>query len=391
MPTLTVLPLALAFATAPGAAFDYNRGAGYPVHGYIQQLVDLASELKAIAPLAMAGGFNLQVPHAITFHTLSWPLGSSDADWSYDGRFGAGNWEWSPMHLYAVHDRVILNFHNLGDSVDDERRLAFAIAHGYAMMSAVAHGRCDTLGDDEPAMRWLWWLDAVQKNLCSRYLGKELLDFRYIGPGVVAARYPDLQIVVNLADRPCDGADGRTTLAPFGWYATSDDGALKAGHVTRFHDRPWPLPVGFVRLAHDGEVDLWLHARRECEIEIPDAGGTMRVVRVGGATQRQAIRLGQGAGRPARAVPGHDGRAWPRHGGRARSTIRCPAPLNRPVRNKGDILLFRLRKSRMSPFPAEIADGQRRHRRTEQETRDGHIGSCQDGCRGDGCHVPALR
>jgi len=269
--------------------FDFNKNVKYPVHSYIQQLTDLAAELKKEVPLAMEGGFDLQVPNAVIFHALSWPMKSDPAgDTDYNGRYGKGGWAWSPMFMYAVHDRVISSLHNLGDSVDDEQRLGTVLALGYSIMSNAADCACDTLKEQDPKMRWLWWLDAVQKNVCARYLGQELLQFQYIDKYVIAAEYPNLKLWVNLTNATYDLPAEKVTLAPFGWYARSDDQTLQAGHVLRGYGQVFKTPVNFIRVIDGGKVKAWLHGEKET-IKIPNLAGVMQKVSVPTMPQRKAI------------------------------------------------------------------------------------------------------
>jgi hypothetical protein len=271
---------------------DFNRNTGYPPHGYIQQLTDMAADLKRIVPHAMEGGFDLQVPNAVIFHRLSWPLrGDPAGKCPYNERFGKDCWEWSPMVQYAIHDRVISNLHNLGDTVDNEQMLVTILAHGYSIMSNATHGRCDTLKDTGRQMRWIWWLDAVQKNICARYLGQELLDFKYVAKYVIETRYPGLRITCNLTGKPFRLNHKRLTLAPFGWFVESENKALWAGHVTEVLGCKLKFPVSFIWLNDRGTVKVWLHARKAPEIRLPNVYGELHTIAIPQMPQRNPIVL----------------------------------------------------------------------------------------------------
>mgnify|MGYP001056848144 FL=1 len=272
--------------------FDYSPATGYPPHGYVQQLADLAGELKAIVPLAMEGGFDIQVPHAAVFHALSWPMmGDPAEETDYNGRYGKDGWEWSPMFQYAIHDRVISTLHNLGDKVDTPQRLSAVLAHGYSIMSNVGDGNCDTLADDSPEMRWLWWLDAVQKNVVARYLGREMLDFRYVGKYVVATKYPDLSLVVNLTKSPYEVADAGVTLGPYGWRVTSDDGQLEGVCAVKAFGQEFPSAVSVIRVRTAEGTRVWLHADQAGTIQVPDFDGELHAVELPRTPQKEAIVL----------------------------------------------------------------------------------------------------
>lgn len=265
---------------------DFNPKTGYPPHGYIQQLTDLAAKLKTIVPFAMEGGFDLQVPNAVVFHTLSWPMqGDPAKETDYNGRYGKGGWEWSPMFMYAVHDRVISNLHDLGDKVDTPQRLSSALTHGYAMMSNVGDGDCDTVKDEDPRMRWLWWIDAVQKNICARYLGQELLTFAYIDKYVVSASYPNLKMIVNLTETPYELKDKKITLAPYGWLVESDDQSLYAASILKADK----TPISLIRVRENGADRLWLHADNAGTFDYIDAGGATHTLTIPQLPQREPI------------------------------------------------------------------------------------------------------
>jgi len=269
---------------------DYNKTTGYPPHGYIQQLTDLAATLKKIVPLCMEGGFDWQVPNATIFHSLSWPMaGDPAAETDYNARYGKGCWEWSPMFMYAVHDRVMTSLHNLGDKVENAQRLSSWLVHGYPIMSIIGDGDCDTIKDDDPRMRWLWWLDAMQKNICARYLGQELLQFQYIDKYVVETKYPNLRIITNLTGTPYELKDEKVTLAPFGYLVTSDDGALRAGHVLKAYERTYTSGISFIRSAQNGKMEVWLHGEKPGTVTLPDAAGTLQDWTIPTVPQKQPL------------------------------------------------------------------------------------------------------
>ena len=63
-------------------------------------------------------------------------------------------------------------------------------------------------------MRWLSFLARVQETLGPHYMGAAPSGFRYLrgsgSRGVMAARYGDLRVVVNLSDAPYQ--DGAVTV-----------------------------------------------------------------------------------------------------------------------------------------------------------------------------------
>jgi len=271
---------------------DYNPKTGYAPHSYIQQLTDLAGRLKAIVPFGMEGGFDVQVPNAAIYYSLSWPMmGDPAGETDYNGRYGNDGWEWSPMFMYMAHDRVITSLHDLGDKVDNPQRLSTVLAHGYSIMSNIGDGNCDTLKDDSPELRWLWWLSAVQQNLCARYLGQELLDFRYVAPYVVAVKYPGLRMTINLTGTPYELKDEKVTLGPYGYWVVGDDSPLVAGRVTKAFGKTYPAGVSFIRRIDDGKVKYWLHGDKPEPLNLPDAKGTMRPVTVPAVAQKEAVIL----------------------------------------------------------------------------------------------------
>lgn len=263
---------------------DYNSKTGYAPHSYIQQLADLAGKLKTIVPFGMEGGFDMQVPNAAVFYSLSWPMmGDPAGETDYNGRYGRGGWEWSPMFMYMVHDRVITSLHDLGDKVDNPQRLSTVFAHGYSIMSNVGDGDCDTIKDEDPRMRWLWWLDAVQKNICARYLGQELLQFEYIDKYAISVKYPNLKMIINLTEAPYELKGEKITLAPFGWFITSDDKTLQAACLLKTDK----TPVSFIRLNQNGKVQVWLHADKPGTFELPDVKGKPQTLTIPQKPQKE--------------------------------------------------------------------------------------------------------
>jgi hypothetical protein len=132
-------------------------------------------------------------------------------------------------------------------------------------------------------MRWLWWLDAVQKNICARYLGQELLDFKYVDKYVVTVKYPNLNMTINLTGTSYELKDEKITLAPYGWVVCSDDKSLCAASILK----PDKTPVSFIRLNQGGKTQVWLHADKTGTFDLPDVKGKTQTLTIPQLPQKE--------------------------------------------------------------------------------------------------------
>lgn len=126
-------------------------------------------------------------------------------------------WNFFPVLQGLTHDKLILTHHDLAGDVSNSARIAWTLALGYSMVS-----RADVLS---PAGReWFRWLDCIQKAVCSRYTGKELVSFSHergkrMEPGVVRAVYGDVSVIANLCGEPL--REGNIVIAPEGFLVRS--------------------------------------------------------------------------------------------------------------------------------------------------------------------------
>jgi len=262
--------------------WDYNEAAPTPTAA-LDGMYSLSMEDAAVVPLATEDGYDRVIEFETMLCGMAWavvPSGARHERRRNAYHFPEGDWENYPLVQYLAHDRVIFMLHDLGHFVTDREKLAWVLGLGYGLSYV-----CDATGlGSAERMRWLAWLDALQKNVCSRYAGLPLLDYRYPfreddgsgGRDVIVTSYPGMDVVVNTGREPVAVADiakrGEEGLAVpsalpdldgFGFYVSAD--GLRAGAL---RDPQGDAYAFCARYASD-RVDAVVRAPVKARISLP--------------------------------------------------------------------------------------------------------------------------
>jgi hypothetical protein len=286
-------PVDILFQDQVGARrfrYDLNPASPTP-YAYTQGLLELARHDSAVVPLGTEAGFDRLINHESIFCGLTWSIAPTvgGPPWRtlWRDQYPANTYRVSPIALWMAHDKCAFQHHDLGQFVTTPEALAWTLVLGYQLSYRIVP---ETL--DIPAQRhWLAWLSRLQQSIVSRLMTEPLEEWTYLADEVIRARYGPITIVANVGPNPY-ALDAQTTLAGYGFLATSDDAT--AGLLIRWDGIDQPGPVGFVREADD----LWLMTPPGLEVQVPG----VRAVNGPGATGNRvlapAVRLPIRTGAP---------------------------------------------------------------------------------------------
>jgi Domain of unknown function (DUF6259) len=148
-----------------------------------------------------------------------------------DYLFGAGNWQPYPLLPMILHDKVLLYEHDLSEltMTTDPWTLTFNVAYGFMLSYD---------WDDTAQALYSPWLDVVgsfQHALGPYSAGQPLQSFGSPAANVTETAYPNMSVLANWSDTATYSVDGYG-VAPTGFLARSNDGALVAGSFTGTFD-----------------------------------------------------------------------------------------------------------------------------------------------------------
>ncbi|MBM4084557.1 MAG: hypothetical protein FJ272_07185, partial [Planctomycetes bacterium] len=216
--------------------YDLNPASATP-YGHIEGLIDIAREDSQVVPLSTECGQDRLINYESQFCGLTWHLTlfGSRMPWTrfYREQWPDDAWEFYPLALFMAHDKVAFTHHDLGQSITDKASLSLSLGIGYQMIYRTG------AKPSAESLRWIHWLDAIQKRVASRYMGKRLTDFTYLAPGVFRSTFEDVAITVNQHDEPYQAAEGRV-IAPQGFLAESTTGDLLAGVFGELNGKRYP-------------------------------------------------------------------------------------------------------------------------------------------------------
>ena len=197
---------------ARGMAYDLNPVSPTP-YAQTQGMIALAARAAAKVPVATEDGFDGLVNVESEFCGLTQELVPFpyDQEGLLSARLPDNDWEFFPIAQYVAHDKAFFINHDLGVGVWNRDALLWSLALGYGMSLPVS---ASSPAQDPDRMRWLTFLARVQETLGPHFMGVAPSGFRYLrgsgSRGVMAARYGDLRVVVNLSDTPYQ--DGAVTV-----------------------------------------------------------------------------------------------------------------------------------------------------------------------------------
>ncbi|MFQ6130570.1 MAG: DUF6259 domain-containing protein [Armatimonadota bacterium] len=292
------LPSDLIFQDQIGARswiWDLNPHALAP-YGYTQAIIDIAKTDCQIAPLSTECGFDRIIDYEAQFCGLTWSLvptpGGPPWRTFYHERYPPGTWQVSPLALYLAHDKVAFTHHDLGQRIAGKQDLSLSLLLGYQMIDSVGTGVCRP---GTQRMEWLAWLDAVQKQVCSRYMGERLTSFEEVEPGVIFARCgsgmewsaaSDTLVAYNGRQDPFE-SDQRVTIAPQG-FACSVGGSIFAGIVRLFNTQEYDEDLYIIEAQREDGLEYWVYTDKPVEVRVLTRRGSRTPGRV------TALRGGRG-------------------------------------------------------------------------------------------------
>lgn len=280
-------PIDILFQDQCGARawrWDTNPASPNPA-AYADGMISMCDEDAQYVPLATEGGWDGIMNAETQFCGLSWEIVPTEhgATWRTlrNTRVPTDLWSVYPITQYLAQDKCSFIYHDLGQFVTNREVLAWTLGLGFNMTY-----RCRATDLDNPAVRdWIGWLDVLQKQVCSRYLGGTLTGWdhtRDLGAnGVIRSEFAGVSIAANLDPQPVavDGHD----LAGYGFRAVGPN--LVAGNLrTVAGHSQGPEGVQFVSTA----TDLWVYERPETTVtvELPKAAtGKIQVAFDGAAAQ----------------------------------------------------------------------------------------------------------
>lgn len=144
-------------------------------------------------------------------------------------------WEMWPKECVSLsnvvgaifHDKLSICQHNLGGTIHCPQRLAINLAYGMHMIVEVNEYNRSQFCPE--FLEWVKWIDAIQKEVASRYMGEEMRKFKWEWnnpessgtDAVCRAQYGLVKIVSNISDNPL--VDGEFEIAPNSFVVRAPD------------------------------------------------------------------------------------------------------------------------------------------------------------------------
>lgn len=279
---------------ARGWSWDYNPAAPSRTAG-LDGMHSLSMEDATRVPLATEDGYDRVAQFETMLCGMGWaivPSGGVRERGRNLYQFPAGEWRIFPLMQYLAHDKAVFTLHDLGQFVTGIEHQAYTLALGYSMSYRCSAGTLRTPRD----RRWLYWLDAVQKGVCSLYTGEPLRQFSYplagggspLADDVILAQYGGVRVVANVGATPVllgEAAEvsgpgeprSRLRLAGPGFYAWAD--GLEAGFVEG--EEGAGRPHGFVSVRDGAETRTVVFGSSAASVRLclPGGGGHVESAR----------------------------------------------------------------------------------------------------------------
>ena len=286
-------PVDLLFQDQCGARawrWDTNPASPTPA-AYADGMISMVDEDAVFFPLSTEGGWDRIVNGEAQLCGLSWDIVPTEhgAPWRTlrKTRVPTDLWTIYPITQYLAQDKCSFIYHDLGQFVTNREVVAWTLGLGFNMTY-----RCRAGDLDNPAVRdWIGWLSVLQKNVCSRYLGSTLKDWKHDrrpgddGRDVIESDFEGVSILANLDAKPVE-IEG-TELAGYGFLAVGED--LVAGNLRSVKAVPQgPEGIQFVSSGDRTGVDIWVYERPETQVSIPlpeEMPGKVKVAFDGAAPQ----------------------------------------------------------------------------------------------------------
>lgn len=281
---------------ARGWRYDTHPASPTP-DAYTEGILSMVAEDSQKVPLSTEGGWDRVAEHQVQLCGMTFEIVPTmprlPGHILLRERYPMQLWRVFPVAQFLVHDKVMMNMHDLGAGVNDDEDLAWVLGLGFGLQYRVAATVLinDEVRDGHKVREWLRWLSVLQKTVGSRSVGEPCRAFAHYRDdagaapeegGVIRATYGTVRIVANLNAKPVK--EGDITLAPYGFYATAPH--LVAARVQRVGE--WDFGSAGVAFVMEGDP--------------PQAN--ILGLRGGGATGGTALATRGGAG--AVALGGRD-------------------------------------------------------------------------------------
>ncbi len=205
---------------ARGLEYDTNPASPVP-YAYNQGWINTATRASSKMPVATEDGFDHLLNAESEFCGLgqNLPIVGDHPEMHLSNRLRDPDWEFFPIAQYVAHDKAFFMLHDLEVGVTDHTRLAWALALGYQLSTAINHNQLS----DPKWLDWVAELDRVQKALGPFFMGAPLRSFRYLRGsgehGVMEAVYGEMRVVANVSGAPYQ--DGATTIPADSFHAVA--------------------------------------------------------------------------------------------------------------------------------------------------------------------------
>lgn len=255
---------------ARGWRYDTNPASPTP-YAYTEGILSMVAEDNQKVPLSTEGGWDLVTEYQVQLCGMAFGIVPTKPRPTWvqllKERVSPQLWRIFPVAQILVHDKVMMNMHDLGQSVNDYEDLAWVLGLGFGLQYRVSAQALinDEVRDGQKVREWLKWLSVLQRKVCARYIGEPLVFFeherddaklREEDGGVIRAVYGSVRIVANLNSKPLE--EGKHILAPHGFLATAPN--LVAGKLLRiggidFGDEG----VSFVVESGEKQAEIWVY------------------------------------------------------------------------------------------------------------------------------------
>ncbi len=211
--------------------YDLNPKSKKPA-SYTKGIINIAKRDCQKIPVMTEGGFDQLIPYCIGFCDMS-AINALPPDPVYNTMWGKDNWEIYPMMLTFLGSKIGIYQHNLAHEVFTDRKdkLTWNLAYGHNLYNIWIPLEWYR------KQRWFHIANAVQKNIVSRYFGKNLIHFKKIKSKVTWSRFDDIAILAN-HDLEKEYSINSHTLAKGGFLAQSKENDVLAGFFTCYNQRP---------------------------------------------------------------------------------------------------------------------------------------------------------
>jgi len=253
---------------ARSSPYDTNPASPNPA-AYADGMISMCDEDAALIPLSTEGGWDGIVNAEAQICGLSWEIVPTQGGptWRTLRRDTVPTDLWTvyPVAQYLAQDKCSFIYHDLGQFVTNQEVLAWTLGLGFNMTY-----RCRASDLASPAVRdWIGWLDVLQKQVCSQYLGGRLTGWQHNRQpgrsGVIRSEFGALRITANLDAEPVE-VDG-AALAGYGFQATSPN--LVVGHLQAIEGRTaGPQGVQFASRGDASGADIWVYERPESQVSV---------------------------------------------------------------------------------------------------------------------------